>query len=132
MYESVLNNIKELKCSNISPIYYMIFYSMYKLNKINEILDIYNNNKSDNDKNNIVNCIESLIHNVRIEDKENLYKVFSKVGGSYGKLNKIRLGEEFTLLDYNELLKSENNDIYGDIIYYGIKNGFAIEDILDG
>ncbi len=132
MYDNVLNNIKELRCSNISPIYYIIFYSMYKLNKINEILDIYNNNNSENDKNNIVNCIESLINNVRIEDKENLYKVFSNVGGSYGKLNKIRLGEEFTLLDYNELLKSENNDIYGDIIYYGIKNGFAIEDILDG
>lgn len=132
MYENVLNSIKELRCSNISPIYYIIFYSMHKRNKINEILDIYNNNSSDNDKNNIINCIESLIYNIRVEDRENLYKVFSNICGSYGKLNKIRLGEEFTLLDYNELLKSENNDIYGDIIYYGIKNGFAIDDILDG
>lgn len=133
MYENVLNSIKELRCSNISPIYYIIFYSMYKLNKVNEILDIYNNNNnSDNDKNNIINCIEYLIHNIRVEDRENLYKVFSNICGSYGKLNKIRLGEKFTLLDYNELLKSENNDMYGDIIYYGIKNGFAIDDILDG
>ena len=132
MYENVLKSIKELRCSNISPIYYIIFYSMYKLNKINEILEIYNNKNSDNDKNNIVNCIESLIYDVRIEDREHLYEVFSNIGGSYGKLNKIRMGEKFSLLDYNELLKAENNDIYGDIIYYGIKNGFTIDDILDG
>ncbi len=133
MYEDVLKSMDKLSYSEISKIYYMIFYSLYKLKKSDEILDIYNNKKNiENDKNNIFNCIEALINNVRMEDRDYLYKLFSNIEGSYGKLNKFRIGVKLSISEINELLKIENNEIYGDVIYYGIKNGLKIEDMIYG
>ena len=131
MYDKVVENLDLLE--EISDIYYIGFDSLYKLNLEEKILELYNKYvKTEVGKSNFTNQLEKFFKFVRECDKNKTYKILSNIEGNYGVLNKIRLGESFTLEVYNNILKTEYQEYYGEALYYALKNGFTIEKVLEG
>lgn len=126
-YDDVIKYSKNLNNDNIYKIYYIYINSLYKLKNTKEILNLYNTLKNDIDKNRLFKSIELLINNIREEDRKIIYKLFSDIDDNYGKLNKLRLGIGLNETEYNEILKIENDFYFGDIIYYGIKQGIDLD-----
>lgn len=129
-YEDVVNCSKSYSYESLSKIYYKLIYSLYKLERYEHIIEIYNYLKDDIEKNKFVDIIEILINNIKKSDKEIIFSYLSKINDNYGYLNSIRAGNEVNLDKCKEILKSENNYYFGELIYYLIKNNIDFNEII--
>lgn len=130
-YEQVIEKYKNIDFDEMKDIYDILFESLYKTDKIKEILNIYNKKISSIvDTKYIESSLEKTILKVKEIDKIKIYQVLSNIENDYGLLNKVRLGEKFTIKELNELLSSGKQAYYGDIIYYALNNNLDILDLL--
>ena len=72
-----------------------------------------------------------MVFNIVDCEKENIYTMLSNIEGNYGVLNYLRLGKKLTLLEYSKILLEQDEIYYGDVLYYALKEGFEIEEILE-
>lgn len=131
-YEEILCKIDNLSKEQIKSVYYIIFIALYKLNQANKIIELYNgisNNKID--RTNFIDHLETSFQKLQEEEKVYLYTLLSSIDDNYGLLNKLRIGEKIPIETYNNILKNETRFYYSDILYYGLKNGVQIEDMLN-
>lgn len=131
-YNDLIAYIECINDESLSKVYYMLIDSLYKLGKSEEILKIYNNLRNDIEKNKFIDSLEILIKMIKEEDRKTIYKCLSDIENNYGKLNKLRLGNELKIKEYNEILKSENNYYFADIIYYLMKKEVRLDEIIKG
>lgn len=130
-YTYVIKLSENINVSFLNKIYYILIHSLYKLGKFKEITDFYNKLKSEIQKNKLLESIEELLLNIRESDKELFYKLLSDIDGNYGKLNKLRLGNDLDINEYNKILKQESSYYFGDIIYYGTKKDINLHYLLE-
>lgn len=130
-YEEVIKQSENIDFEEIKDIYEILFDSLYKVNKINKILNIYNKKRlSQVDSKYIESSLENIILKIKENDKNKIYKVLSNIDNDYGLLNKVRLGEKFTIKELNRLLLDGKQAYYGDVIYYAINNNLDILELL--
>lgn len=129
-YKEVLEYRKCIANESLSKIYYILIHSLYKSNKSEGILEEYNNLRDDIEKNKFIDSLEILITSIREEHKKVIYNCFCNIDDNYGKLNKLRLENELNIKECNEILKNENNYYFADIIYYLMKRGINLEEII--
>lgn len=133
MYEQVVYETKNYQINKLKKVYSIVFFSLYKLNREEEILKIYNNIlHSDIEKNYFTLSIEEVILAVKKTDRARIYEILSKTDGNYAVLSQVRLGKVHTCNKYNEILLEEQEEFYGDLIYYGLKQGNSLLDMLSG
>lgn len=129
-YNDLVDYSKCIDDESLSNIYYMLIHSLYKLGRIEDILKIYNNLRDNIEKNKFIEYLEILINNIKEEDKKVIYKCFCNIDDNYGKLNKLRLENKLNIKECNEILKNENNYYFADIIYYLMKRGINLDEII--
>lgn len=132
MYEKILEMIDDASECVLEESYLVIFMSLYKLNKQDRLLDIYNGvSDSKVQSNKFKIAVEVILNRIKENDRSEFYKLLSNMDGNYGTLNKVRLGNTLSKQKYNEILKDESEVYYGDILYYGAKQGIGILELLD-
>lgn len=130
-YSDVINSIQKLSSEAISNLYYVIFMSFNKNNKVKNIKEIYDRYATTNvEKIKMIENIEMMLNNIKINEKEKNYRILSEIEGNYGKLNKVRLGKKLTVEEYKDILITEKGSYYGDIIYYSLEENIDIEELL--
>lgn len=130
-YREVIEYSLKLSNKSISNLYYVIFMSLCKENKLHKIKDIYiEYGKTNVEKEKIINKIELLIANIKIIEKQKVYKILSEIDDDYGKLNKLRLGEKINDNEIENILRSNSNGCYGDILYYNMDKFPNIAEVL--
>ncbi len=131
MYEKIVKSLDNLSEDAIKNVYYIIFKALYKLNHEEKILELYNKYPKFNySKNDFKYHLEEFLKSLKETEKENIYKMLSNIEGNYGVLNSLRLGQKISLSNYNDILLEEDDIYYGDVLYYALKEGFKIEEIL--
>ncbi|WP_371025205.1 glycosyltransferase [Paraclostridium ghonii] len=132
-YELVLKHCETLKQDQLKQAQYYIFKSLYNLDKFSEIIDMYNDiSNSLVDRDTFLSNLERFILNIKQSDRNKIYMILSNINGNYGILNSIRLGMKLSDKEYNEILLKEDEIYYSDIIYYALKNGSDLVDLLEG
>ena len=132
-FRNVVKYIKKLEVDQLKKIYYMAIISLVKENQLDVLLKIYNEKlTTEVEKASFKINLENIILKLNEVEKTRLFKVMSKIEGNYGLLNKVRLGFEFTLDEYNRILKEENYNYFSDLIYYGMNNGYNLYGLLKG
>lgn len=132
MYDKIVEKIDDLSENEMKNIYYIIFKSLYKLNLEEKIFELYNNiTKYNSIENDFKLHLEQFLRSVNECDRDKVYRLISNIDGSYGILNNLRLGNKLCLLEYNNILVKEDENYYGEVIYYALKEGFKIEEILE-
>ncbi|WP_195335629.1 glycosyltransferase family 2 protein [Paraclostridium bifermentans] len=133
MYEKVIAESKKIDLEQIKQIYYVLIMSLYRLQRYCEVFNIYEKiSNSEVEKSIFEENIEDIILNIKQSDRFKIYKILSKIDGNYGILNKIRLGMQLSNKEYNEILLAENELYYGDVIYYALKSGSDLVNVLTG
>lgn len=131
IYDKIVKSLDNLSEEAIKNVYYIVFKALYKLNREEDILDLYNKYPKYNySKNDFKYHLEEFLNSLKETEKENIYKVLSNIEGNYGLLNSLRLGKKRSLSNYNHILLEEDEVYYGDVLYYALKEGFKIEEIL--
>lgn len=126
-YEQVIEKYKNMDFEEMKDVYDILFESLYHVNEIDKILNIYKNKMSSIiDTKYLESSLEKIILKVKENDKIELYKTLSNIENNYGSLNRVRLGEQFTEEELNNLLLIGKQSYYGDIIYYAINNNLDI------
>lgn len=132
-YELVLKYCACFKQDQLKQAQYYIFKSLYNLDKFSEIIDMYNDiSNSLVDRDTFLSNLESFILNIKQSDRNNVYMILSNINGNYGILNSVRLGMKLSDKEHNEILLKEDELYYSDIIYYALKNGSDLVDLLEG
>lgn len=132
-YEEVINKIENINLEQFKSIYKIIIISLYKTDRLDEILCIYKTKlTSYREKKHFIVNVEETIFKLRYDDRKTIYKMLSEIDGNYGILNKVRLGLELSIEEYNKILIEENDNYYGDLIYYSLKQNLDLINILDG
>ncbi|AXU48568.1 glycosyltransferase family 2 protein [Clostridioides difficile] len=135
----ILENYKEviLKHSKITSFIKkrnsrkLMLISLEKTNQLEKIMSYYETlPDSDVERESFFRDLEALIKSIKDNDRNNLYKILSKIKGPYGRLNQIRLEKKISLEECREILKKENNPIYAALINIAIENGIDIIDII--
>lgn len=130
-YEDVIILYSNTKFYKLKNVYFEVLNSLYKLNKEDEIINLYINlNDSIIEKKQLIFNIEKVILNEKYDNKKKIYKILSKLEDNYGKLNKIRFEKDISLKECKLILSSENEAYFGEIIYYALKKGFDLLNIL--
>lgn len=133
MYDEVIKDIDSIELDVLENSYLAIFMSLYKLNKEQKILNLYNKTTSSIvQKNKFKISWESILKRIKENDRPKMYKLFSHLNENYGILNKVRLGEQLNVKEYNAILKEEDELYYAELIYYALKQSINLEDILHG
>lgn len=131
MHEKIVESLDDLSEDAIKNVYYIVFESLYKLNFEEKILELYNKYPKYNySKSDFKYHLEEFLKTLKESEKENIYKILSNIEGNYGVLNSLRLGEKLILSTYNSILLEQDEIYYGDVLYYALKEGFKIEEIL--
>ena len=132
MYDKIVQSIDNSNEDVIKRVYSIVFESLYKLNFEEKILELYNKYPKYNySKCEFKSELEVFLKRVKECDKEKIYKILSNIEGNYGLLNSLRLGLKLSLPEYTDILLQEEDIYYGEVVYYALKDGFKIEDILD-
>lgn len=132
MYDKIVQSIDNSNEDVIKRVYSIVFESLYKLNFEEKILELYNKYPKYNySKREFKSELEVFLKRVKECDKEKIYKILSNIEGNYGLLNSLRLGLKLSLPEYTNILLQEEDIYYGEVVYYALKDGFKIEDILD-
>lgn len=132
MYDKIVQSIDNSNEDVIKRVYSIVFESLYKLNFEEKILELYNKYPKYNySKREFKSELEVFLKRVKECDKEKIYKILSNIEGNYGLLNSLRLGLKLSLPEYTDILLQEEDIYYGEVVYYALKDGFKIEDILD-
>ena len=129
-YKDAVNYSKCINENNLSKIYYMLIHSVYKLGESEEIKNIYINLTDDIERSKFIDAIEIFINNIKEVDKKIIYKYFSNIDNNYGKLNRLRLGEQIDVNESIYILKNENRNYFGDLIYYLTKTNINLYEIV--
>lgn len=133
MYEKVIAESNIIDLEQLKQIYYVLIMSLYKLEREDELFNIYEKiSLSQVEKNIFQENIEDIILNLKESDRFKIYNTLTKIDGNYGILNKIRLGMKLSDEEYNEILLEENELYYADVIYYALKSGSDLVDLLSG
>lgn len=133
MYEKVISESNSIDLEQLKQIYYILIMSLYKLERAGELLNIYERiSLSQVEKKIFEENIEDVILNIKQSDRFKIYNILTKIDGNYGILNKIRIGMQLSDEEYNEILLEENELYYADIIYYALKSGSNLVDLLSG
>ena len=131
MYNKIVECLDDLSEEAIKNVYYIVFKALHKLNHEEKILELYNKYPKFNySKSDFKYHLEAFLKTLKEEEKENIYKIFSNIEGNYGILNSLRLGKKISLSNYNKILLEQDEIYYGDVLYYALKEGFEIEEIL--
>jgi glycosyltransferase involved in cell wall biosynthesis len=133
MYDEIIKKSKEMKFEQVKKIYFIIFMSLYRLDRLEEIIELYSriSNYTVEKKEFKIN-LEKMILSIKESDRENVYKLLSKIDDNYGLLNEIRLGKRLTVKEYNEIILKEKEIYYGDIVYYALKKDIDLITLLNG
>ncbi|WP_187116918.1 hypothetical protein [[Clostridium] dakarense] len=132
MYDEIVKNIDQISADVLNKAYLVVFMSLYKQNKVEKIIELYNKfPKSTVEKNKFKENLEIILRRIKEVDKPKMYNILSNIKDNYGVLNEIRLGKELTIKEYNEILISEKEVYYGDLIYYALNQNLELEDILN-
>lgn len=133
MYEKVIAESNSIDLEQLKQIYYVLIMSLYKLEREDELFNIYEKiSLSQVEKNTFQENIEDIILNIKQSDRFKIYNALTKIDGNYGTLNKIRLGKKLSTKEYNDILLIENDVYYADVIYYALKSGIDLVNILSG
>lgn len=133
MYEKVIAESNSIDLEQLKQIYYVLIMSLYKLEREDELFNIYEKiSLSQVEKNIFQENIEDIILNIKQSDRFKIYNALTKIDGNYGTLNKIRLGKKLSDKEYNDILLIENDVYYADVIYYALKSGIDLVNILSG
>ncbi len=133
MYDKVVAESNNVDLEYLKQVYYVLIMSLYKLEREYELLNIYEKiSLSQVEKNIFKENIEDMIIDIKQSDRFKIYNTLTKIDGNYGILNKIRLGMKLSYKEYHEILLSENELYYADIIYYALKNGSDLVELLSG
>ncbi|MEX6586699.1 glycosyltransferase [Paraclostridium bifermentans] len=133
MYEKVIDESNSIDLEQLKQIYYVLIMSLYKLEREDELFNIYEKiSLSQVEKNIFQENIEDIILNIKQSDRFKIYNALTKIDGNYGTLNKIRLGKKLSTKEYNDILLIENDVYYADVIYYALKSGIDLVNILSG
>ncbi|WP_161794387.1 glycosyltransferase [Paraclostridium benzoelyticum] len=133
MYDKVVGESNNIDLEYLKQVYYVLIMSLYKLEREYELLNIYEKiSLSQVEKNIFKENIEDMIIDIKQSDRFKIYNTLTKIDGNYGILNKIRLGMKLSYKEYHEILLSENELYYADIIYYALKNGSDLVELLSG
>lgn len=133
MYDKVVAESNNVDLEYLKQVYYVLIMSLYKLEREDELLNIYEKiSLSQVEKNIFKENIEDMIIDIKQSDRFKIYNTLTKIDGNYGILNKIRLGMKLSDKEYHEILLSENELYYADIIYYALKNGSDLVELLSG
>lgn len=131
MYDKIVRSLDDLSEEAIKNVYYIVFKALYKLNSEEKILELYNKYPKFNySKSDFKYHLEAFLKTLKEEEKENIYKIFSNIEGNYGILNSLRLGKKISLSNYKDILLKEDDIYYGEVLYYALRDGFKIEEIL--
>ena len=131
MHEKIVESLDDLSEDAIKNVYYIVFESLYKLNFEEKILELYNKYPKYNySKSDFKYHLEEFLKTLKESEKENIYKIFSNIEGNYGILNSLRLGKKISLSNYKGILLKEDDIYYGEVLYYALRDGFKIEEIL--
>lgn len=131
MYNKIVECLDDLSEETIKNVYYIVFIALHKLNHKERILDIYSKYPKYNySKNNFKYHLEEFLKSLKDSEKENIYKILSNMEGNYGILNSLRLGKKLSLSNYNSILLEQDEIYYGDVLYYALKDGFILEEVL--
>lgn len=118
---SYINSFKIKKASRR-----FVFLALEKINRSHEILDYYEEIPDSDIEREYFYCdLEMLIKSVKDDNKKELYKIFSKIDGNYGKLNFARLRNNISIEECRSILREEKNVIYSSLIE------LAIEEVSD-
>lgn len=131
-YNEAVNYSKYINENNLNKIYYMLIQSLYKLEKSEDIKHIYINLKDDIERNKFIDALEIFINNIKETDKKIIYKYFSTIDNNYGKLSSLRLNKQMDIDESNYILKKENRNYFGDLIYYLMKENINLDEIIKG
>lgn len=132
-YEDVIIKINELKNINtdkVSECYSILIESLNSLNKNEDILSFYNSINNDSDKSRFLFSIELLLCKLKDDEKDNLYKILSKMDNNYGKLNSMRLNKSIDFDVAKNILDLESDGYFGDLLDIAINEGIEIEELL--
>lgn len=133
MYEKVIVESEKIDLEQLKQIYYVLIMSLYRVQRECEVLNIYEKiSNSEVEKNIFEENVEMVILDIKQSDRFKIYKVLAKIDGDYGILNKIRLGMKLSDEEYNEILSKENELYYADVIYYALKDGSDLANLLLG
>lgn len=132
MYNKIVECLDDLSEEAIKNVYYIVFKALHKLNHEERILELYNKYpKFNHSKSDFIYHLEEFLKSLKECEKENIYTMLSNIEGNYGVLNYLRLGKKLTLLEYSKILLEQDEIYYGDVLYYALKEGFEIEEILE-
>lgn len=133
MYDKVVGESKNIDLEQLKQIYYVLIMSLYKLEREYELFNIYQKiSQSQVEKNIFKENIEDIILHIKQSDRFKIYNILTKIDENYGILNKIRLGMKLSDEEYNEILLEENDIYYADVIYYALKSGSDLIELLSG
>lgn len=131
MYNKIVECLDNLSEETIKNVYYIVFKALHKSNLEEKILELYDKYPKFNySKSDFRYHLEEFLKTLKECEKENIYKILSKIEGNYGILNCLRLGQKLSLSNYNDILLKEDEVYYGDVLYYALKEDFEIEEIL--
>lgn len=131
-YEEVVDKINKLSSDEIKNLYEVYIISLCKTNNLHELLNIYRTKlTSYSEKKQFKEHTEKTIFKLRDEDRQKLYKTLSEIDDNYGVLNKARLGLQLSLEEGKKILIEEDDNYYGELIYFLLKQGFGLIEILD-
>jgi glycosyltransferase involved in cell wall biosynthesis len=133
LYEDVIKDLNNISINVLEEAYLVIFMSLYKLKKEEKIIELYNKvSGSVVQKNKFKIALEAILNRIKENDRPKIYELLCNMDGNYGVLNEIRLGKNVNKEKYNEILRNEKEVYYGEILYYALKNGINIENVLKG
>lgn len=131
MYNKIVECLDNLSEETIKNVYYIVFKALHKSNLEEKILELYDKYPKFNySKSDFRYHLEEFLKTLKECEKENIYKILSKIEGNYGILNCLRLGQKLSLSNYNDILSKEDDIYYGEVLYYALRDGFKIEEIL--
>lgn len=128
LYEEVMNKVKEMEFEELKEVYSIVFIVLCKLNKSYKIVELYN---EETDKRRFRRELELSLNNLKEDEKSILYKLLSNIDDNYGKLNKLRIEKIRCTEDYKKILEEEIEEYYSEIIYYALKEGISIENMMN-
>lgn len=116
-----------------NEVYIALIDSLYKTDNLESIKKYYEKLcDTESDKNEFILAIEKLILIFKNEVEIELIEELKGLSGSYGILNKIRLGEKINTDVIKSVLQIESFNFYGDIIYKLFKEHKDIIEVLKG
>lgn len=131
-YSKVIELYSQIKSNNVKRgSRRIVFIALEKINRSDEILSYYNELEDSNiERNYFYNDLEIFIRTLKDKDKSNIYKEFSKIDGSYGKLNLARLECGISVDECRSILKKEKNTLYSSLIILACSDNVDLFDIM--